>query len=133
VIRLATITIWHFDAGWGAVTPIIFCTPNNSRDLHYDALLPRYWDRLGTALIQAGKARKGVHMLQHGMRLSPLGNRLAYWGTILANALLRLRRVEQAEREARLACTRDDKLYMAKGYHTGHASCAARAHAVAPA
>jgi adenylate cyclase len=72
------------------------------------------WVAMGTALIQAGKARKGVDTLQHGMRLSPLDNRLAYWGTILANALFRLRRVEQAEREARLACKRDDKLYMAR-------------------
>jgi adenylate cyclase len=72
------------------------------------------WVAMGTALIQAGKARKGVDMLQHGMRISPLDNRLAYWGTILANALFRLRRVEQAEREARLACKRDDRLYMAK-------------------
>ncbi len=72
------------------------------------------WVAMGTALLSAGKARLGVEMLSHGMRLSPLDNRLAYWGTNLAYALFRLHRTDEAEREARLACRRDDKLYMGR-------------------
>jgi Flp pilus assembly protein TadD len=69
---------------------------------------------LGTALIRAGKARKGVEMLRHGMRISPRDNRLAFWGTNLAYALFRLRQIEEAEEQALLACRRDEKLYMAR-------------------
>ena len=94
----------HLDRGITILERAVEADPSNAQA----------WVAMGAALIQAGKARKGVDMLQHGMRISPLDNRLAYWGTVLANALFRLRRVEQAEREARLACKRDDKLYMAK-------------------
>ncbi|MEJ1995704.1 MAG: adenylate/guanylate cyclase domain-containing protein [Limibacillus sp.] len=72
------------------------------------------WVALGVAQIRGGKARKGVELLRHGMRLSPLDNRLAYWGTNLAYALFRLHKKEEALEEARLACRRDDKNYMAR-------------------
>ena len=69
---------------------------------------------LGTALIRAGKARTGIEHLRHGMRISPLDNRASYWGTNLAYALFRLGDLGAAEAEARLACRRDDRLYMAR-------------------
>jgi adenylate cyclase len=79
-----------------------------------DASNAQAWAALGTALIRAGKARRGVDCLRHGIRISPLDNRAAYWGTNLAYTLFRLRDREGAEAEARLACRRDDKLYMAR-------------------
>ncbi len=72
------------------------------------------WVALGTSLLRGGKARKGVEMLRHGMRISPLDNRLSFWGTNLAYALLRLRKLDEAEAEARRACRRDDRNYMGK-------------------
>jgi adenylate cyclase len=72
------------------------------------------WIANGVGLLRAGKARKGIEMLQHGMRISPVDQSLAYWGTNLAYALFRLKRVEEALHEAELACRRDDKLYMAR-------------------
>ena len=38
-----------------------------------------------------------------------MDSRLAYWGTILANALFRLREYEEALSEAEAACRRDDR------------------------
>ena len=72
------------------------------------------WVAFGTGLISNGKARRGVENLQRGMRISPKDNRLAYWGTILAYTLFRLRRVDEALTEAQLACRRDDKLYISR-------------------
>ena len=72
------------------------------------------WVALGVSLIHADKARTGIEMLQHGMRISPVDNRLAYWGTNLAYTLFRLGRVEEALNEAELACRRDDKLHMSR-------------------
>jgi hypothetical protein len=40
--------------------------------------------------MRSGKARKGVEMLRHGMRIGPLDNRLSFWGANLAYALFRL-------------------------------------------
>jgi adenylate cyclase len=72
------------------------------------------WVALGVGLMRDGKARKGVEMLQHGMRISPVDHRLAYWGTNLAYVQFRLGRIDAALQEAELACRRDDKLYMAR-------------------
>jgi adenylate cyclase len=84
------------------------------RAIEDDASNAQAWAALGTALLRAGKARRGIEHLRHGIRISPLDNRAAYWGTNLAYALFRLREIEAAEVEARLACRRDDKLYMAR-------------------
>ena len=69
---------------------------------------------LGTAFIRGGKARTGIEHLRHGMRISPLDQRASYWGTNLAYALFRTGDLNAAEAEARLACRRDDRLYMAR-------------------
>ncbi len=90
------------DRGVGILESAVEADPSNAQA----------WVAMGTALIRAGKARQGVEKLRHGMRLSPLDNRLAYWGTNLAYALFRLGQADEAEREARLACRRDRKLYM---------------------
>ena len=96
--------VGQIDRGIGILERALEADPSNAQA----------WVAMGTALISRGKARQGVEMLGHGMRISPLDNRLAYWGTNLAYTLFRLRRIEEAEREARLACRRDDKLYMAR-------------------
>ena len=72
------------------------------------------WVALGTSYLRGGKAREGIKMLRHGMRISPLDNRLSFWGTNLAYALFRLRKLEEAEAEARQACRRDEKNYMGR-------------------
>jgi adenylate cyclase len=72
------------------------------------------WVALGATLIRTGKPRRGIEMLRHGMRISPLDNRLAFWGTNLAYALFRSGEIEAAEEQAQLACRRDDKLYFAR-------------------
>ena len=72
------------------------------------------WIAMGTAFLRRGKARKGIELLRHGMRISPIDNRLAYWATNLAYALFRLHEYEEAEEQARTACWRDDKNYMGR-------------------
>ena len=84
------------------------------RAIETDPSNAQAWVALGTTLLRAGKATKGIDLLRHGMRISPLDNRLSFWGTNLAYALMRKRHFEQAEKEARLACRRDGKNYMAK-------------------
>ncbi len=94
----------HVARGIGILERAIDSDPSNAQA----------WVALGAAMIRGGKVRKGVEMLRHGMRLSPLDNRLAYWGTNLAYTLYRLHKKEEALEEARQACRRDDKNYMAR-------------------
>ncbi len=96
--------IGHVARGIGILERAVENDPSNAQA----------WVALGIGHIRAGRARKGVDLLRHGMRLSPLDNRLAYWGTNLAYALFRLRRRAEALAEARQACRRDDKNYMAR-------------------
>lgn len=77
--------------------------------VEYDPSNAQAWAALGVALIRARKPRQGIEKLRHGIRISPLDTRLAYWGTILANTLFRLGRTEQALEEAQLACRRHDR------------------------
>ena len=84
------------------------------RAIESDPSNPQAWVAMGTALLRSGKAKKGVEYLQHGMRISPLDNRLSFWGVSLAYALFRLRNYAEAEREAKKACQRDERNYMAK-------------------
>ncbi len=83
------------------------------RAIDSDPSNPQAWVALGTAMLRAGKARKGVKYLQHGMRISPHDNRLSFWGTSLAYALFRLRDYSSALKEIELACQRDESNYMA--------------------
>ncbi len=96
--------VGHLSRGVGILERAVESDPSNAQA----------WVALGVAQIRAGKARKGVELLRHGMRLSPLDNRLAYWGANLAYALFRLHRFDEALAEARLACRRDDKNYIAR-------------------
>ncbi len=84
------------------------------RAIESDPSNPQAWVAMGTALLRSGKAKKGVEYLQHGMRISPLDNRLSFWGVSLAYAHFRLRNYAEAEYEAKKACQRDERSYMAK-------------------
>ena len=77
--------------------------------VEYDPSNAQAWAALGVAQIRGRKVRQGVESLRHGIRISPLDTRLAYWGTILANALFRLGETQQALEEAQNACRRHDK------------------------
>jgi len=84
------------------------------RAVESDSSNAQAWVALGVALIRTGKPRRGIELLRHGMRISPLDNRLAYWGTNLAYALFRSGEIDAAEEQAQLACRRDDKVYFAR-------------------
>lgn len=77
--------------------------------VEYDPSNAQAWAALGVALIRTRKIRQGVESLRHGIAISPLDTRLAFWGTILANALFRLGETQQALEEAQLACRRHDR------------------------
>jgi len=68
------------------------------------------WVAYGAGLLEAGRVSDAVEKLKYGMRISPLDGRLAFWGTVLASALFREGKLEEAAEEARRACRRDDKL-----------------------
>jgi len=68
------------------------------------------WVAYGAGLLGAGRAGDGVEKLKYGIRISPLDDRLAFWGTVLAFALFRAGKPDEAAKEARRACRRDDKL-----------------------
>ena len=82
--------------------------------VEYDPSNAQAWAALGVAQIRGRHVRQGVESLRHGIRISPLDTRLAYWGTILANALFRLGETEQALEEAQLACRRHDRFSNAR-------------------
>ena len=77
--------------------------------VEYDPSNAQAWAALGVAQIRGRHVRQGVESLRHGIRISPLDTRLAYWGTILANALFRLGDIQSALEEAQNACRRHDK------------------------
>jgi adenylate cyclase len=70
------------------------------------------WVAYGAGLLGAGRAGDGVEKLKYGIRISPLDDRLAFWGTVLAFALFRAGKPVEAAEEARSACRRDDKLLL---------------------
>jgi adenylate cyclase len=70
------------------------------------------WVAYGAGLLSAGRASEGVEKLKYGIRISPMDGRLAFWVTVLAFALFRAGKPDEAIEEARRACRRDDKLLM---------------------
>ena len=69
---------------------------------------------LGAALVRFGRFDEGIQNLQFGMRSSPKDFRLTFWSMILAYALGRAGRLEDALAEASAAARRDGRLYMAR-------------------
>ena len=70
------------------------------------------WVALGSVNVLHGEFEDGVEQLAHGIDISPLDSRLAIWGTLLTVALLAVGRPDDALREGRLACQRDDRCYL---------------------
>ncbi|MDX1574792.1 MAG: adenylate/guanylate cyclase domain-containing protein [Kiloniellales bacterium] len=69
------------------------------------------WVALGAAQLTTRQPERAIATLEHGLRISPLDNRLAVWIGIYALALGWVGRLEEAIEQARLACRRDDKLH----------------------
>lgn len=69
---------------------------------------------LGAGLLSSGVAEKGIEHLRLGIRLSPLDERAAFWGTLLARALFRIGRSDEAVLEAKRACQHSDTVAAAR-------------------
>ena len=65
---------------------------------------------LGAGLISGGEIERGIEHLRLGIRLSPMDERTAFWCTLLARALFRIGRVDEAIEEARRACQQSDNV-----------------------
>jgi adenylate cyclase len=69
---------------------------------------------LGATLARLGHFDEGIRSMQFGMRSSPKDFRLTFWRMILADALGRAGRIEEALVEASAASRRDGRLYGAR-------------------
>lgn len=65
------------------------------------------WAALGAAKIADRQLSEGIDDLRHGIRISPLDNRLAVWGSFLAIGLMLEGDLDEAVLAARDACRRD--------------------------
>ena len=69
---------------------------------------------LGATQVRLRRFDPGIDNLRLGMRLSPRDFRLTFWGMILADALVRADRLDEALAEALSAARRDSRLYGAR-------------------
>jgi Flp pilus assembly protein TadD len=69
---------------------------------------------LGVVLTRFGRFDDGIRNMQFGMRSSPQDFRLTFWSMILADALGRAGRLEEALALATAASRRDGRLYGAR-------------------
>jgi adenylate cyclase len=69
---------------------------------------------LGATQVRLRRFNLGIDNLRLGMRLSPRDFRLTFWGMILADALVRADRLDEALAEASSAARRDSRLYGAR-------------------
>ena len=65
---------------------------------------------LGAGLLAGEAVEKGIEHLRLGIRLSPLDERTAFWRTLLARALFRIGRTDEAMAEAKRACQQSDNV-----------------------
>jgi cytochrome c-type biogenesis protein CcmH/NrfG len=65
------------------------------------------WAALGAAKIADRKIKESIDDLCHGIRISPLDNRLAVWGSFLAIGMMLDGDLNEATLAARAACRRD--------------------------
>lgn len=66
---------------------------------------------LGAVMLRFGEA-EGIEIMRHGLHISPLDNRQAAWGALLARGLLSLGKVNEAIDAASQACRCDDKIFL---------------------
>ena len=84
------------------------------RAIENDPSNAQAWVALGTSqCFLENMGDLGLEKLRRGMRLSPRDHRLGFWGTFYALALARRRQLEEAYEEARAACRRDPRFYVA--------------------
>lgn len=69
------------------------------------------WAALGSVCISQRRLDAAVENLRHGMNISPLDTRLAFWGSVLSTALRLHGRYNEARAEAELACRREYTAY----------------------
>jgi adenylate cyclase len=81
------------------------------RAVEIDPSNPQARVALGAAQINLEDFELRIDNMRLGMRLSPRDFRLAFWGMILAHALVRAGRLEEALAEAAIASRRDARLY----------------------
>ncbi|TVT50793.1 MAG: hypothetical protein FHP94_00305 [Denitromonas halophila] len=67
------------------------------------------WAAQGAAKIVSGAYQAGIADLRHGIKISPLDNRLAVWGSFLAVGLMLDGQLDEAIDTARTACRRDPR------------------------
>jgi adenylate cyclase len=85
------------------------------RAIESDPSNAQAWVALGSSLCFLQKmGDAGLEKLRHGMLLSPRDYRLGFWGSFYALALARGRRLTEAREEARIACRRDPRFYLAR-------------------
>jgi DNA-binding winged helix-turn-helix (wHTH) protein len=70
------------------------------------------WAALGAYYLSQKEVESAIEYLHRGVSLSPLDGRLAIWRAMLALALLFAGKIEEAIKEANLACEDDNKCYM---------------------
>jgi adenylate cyclase len=69
---------------------------------------------LGAAQVQSHELDAGIKTMRHGIQLSPRDAKLPFWGMVLAVALARADRLQEALAEALNSCRRDGRLYGAR-------------------
>jgi adenylate cyclase len=69
---------------------------------------------LGATQVMSHDLDVGIKTMQHGIRLSPRDAKLPFWGMVLAAALARADRLQEALAETLNSCRRDGRLYGAR-------------------
>jgi len=69
------------------------------------------WAALGTARLYCKQIPDAIADLTHGIKISPMDNRLSVWGTALAMAYVVDQQFDRAFEIATAACQRDQKAY----------------------
>lgn len=67
------------------------------------------WAALGASKVAVRQIKEGIDDMRHGIRISPLDNRLAVWGSFLAVGLMLNRDLDEAILAAKAACRRDPR------------------------
>lgn len=81
--------------------------PVLEKALEQDPSNAQAWAALGAAKIADRKLEEGIQDLRHGIRISPLDNRLAVWESFLAIGLMLCGATDEAVVAAETACRRD--------------------------
>jgi len=81
--------------------------PVLEKALEQDPSNAQAWAALGAAKIADRQLKEGIQDLRHGIRISPLDNRLAVWESFLAIGLMLCGDTDEAVVAAETACRRD--------------------------